>query len=66
MARHPASDWLYAHWNEQSLPNDCWVAVTSDGLLANNESVETVIETVLRLGRERDVVLAFVTFDAWQ
>jgi hypothetical protein len=43
MPGFPGSDWINAHWNPDFLPNNKWVAANSNGVIAQNESLDPVI-----------------------
>jgi len=66
MADLPGSDWLRANWNEEALPNNSWVAVTENGVVAENESLEPVIAVVRDHYDWNEVSFAYITFDLWQ
>lgn len=60
------SDWINAHWNPDFLPNNMWVAATSNGIIAQNESLDPVIAIARQDFGLNQVTFAFVTFDLWQ
>ncbi|SEO36718.1 hypothetical protein [Mucilaginibacter sp. OK283] len=61
----PAQIWLYSHWSENDLPNNQWIAVSANGIIAQNESLDIVISEVQNLAQP-DVIYSFITFDIWQ
>jgi hypothetical protein len=66
MPGFPGSDWINAHWNPDFLPNNMWVAATSNGIVAQNESLDPVIAFARENFGLNQVTFAFVTFDLWQ
>jgi hypothetical protein len=62
---HPASLWLYTHWSKEYLPNNMWVAASSEGIIMRNENLDIVINEVSNQNLN-NIVFAFITFDTWQ
>ena len=66
MPQHVGSTWLYRHWTEDFLPNNQWVAATSDGIVARADSLDDVITTILGRYSLEKVTFAYITFDICQ
>jgi hypothetical protein len=66
MAYNSGSEWLNQHWSPDYLPNNEWVAATGDGIIAHNESLDSVIYQVKDKLPVEDVTFAYITFDIWQ
>lgn len=62
---HAASLWLYSHWSEEYLPNNMWVAASSEGIIVRDENLDSVINEVANQSLN-NIVFAFITFDTWQ
>jgi hypothetical protein len=62
---NPASLWLYNHWSTDYLPNNVWVAASSEGIIVQNENLDNVINEVAAYDLN-NIVFAFTTFDQWQ
>jgi len=66
MAISPATQWLQDNWNPDQLPNNRWVLATANGPVAQNESIDPLIEIARSNYRPDQVAFAYVTFDLWQ
>jgi hypothetical protein len=61
----PGGAWLDQHWTE--LPNNQWIAANNSGIVAQNESFEVVVTTLLSMNMDvEQVSFAFATLDLWQ
>ena len=66
MAPQSAFEWLRTHWSPDHLPNNKWVVVSPNGLVAEDDSLDIVVEAVkIRLDWNL-LAFAFVTFDVCQ
>ncbi len=65
MAQHPGSIWLDEHWAE--LKNNFWLAASSNGIMAQTRTFETLIDELRRQEIDLDnIAIGFVTFDVFQ
>jgi hypothetical protein len=67
MSTHPGSIWLDQNWNQTQLPNDAWVGATGNGIVAQGDTLESVIGQVIRQGINLDdVTFSYITFGVIQ
>jgi hypothetical protein len=56
MPSHPSSTWIIANWESLQKYADQWIAASEGGLLANDSSVERVIEALRAKQQDFEVV----------
>ena len=58
----PGTLWLREHWLELADRNFQWVAATGEGVVANGERLDEVMDEVMSRGLAEAVVYAYVDF----